>query len=88
MESNTSRPFVITTNSIQWRDAEGLLLKMETFGDMIEVSWERFANTYQMYYLVLFLLFLHVSKIGSDKTTLGISNKTSVSKRFGIPQCY
>ncbi|KAH3732391.1 transcriptional repressor [Pelomyxa schiedti] len=51
IESNQSRPFIITTNSIQWRDSEGILFKMDTFGDMIEVSWERFANIFQAYYL-------------------------------------
>ncbi|KAH3765435.1 transcriptional repressor [Pelomyxa schiedti] len=51
IESNHSRPFIITTNSIQWRDSEGMLLRTDTFGEMIDVSWERFANTFQSYYL-------------------------------------
>eukprot|EP01105_Mastigella_eilhardi_P025883 TRINITY_DN71_c1_g3_i2.p1 TRINITY_DN71_c1_g3~~TRINITY_DN71_c1_g3_i2.p1 ORF type:complete len:902 (-),score=296.85 TRINITY_DN71_c1_g3_i2:20-2638(-) len=51
VESNQSRPFIITTNSIQWKDSEGILLKMEVFGDMLEVSWPRFCNTLQSYYL-------------------------------------
>ncbi|KAH3763182.1 transcriptional repressor [Pelomyxa schiedti] len=51
VESNQSRPFIITTNSIQWRDSEGILLKMDSFGEMMEISWARFANTLQTYYL-------------------------------------
>eukprot|EP01105_Mastigella_eilhardi_P025433 TRINITY_DN6915_c0_g1_i1.p1 TRINITY_DN6915_c0_g1~~TRINITY_DN6915_c0_g1_i1.p1 ORF type:complete len:770 (-),score=235.43 TRINITY_DN6915_c0_g1_i1:117-2318(-) len=51
VESNQSKPFIITTNSIQWRDSEGILLKMETFGDMMEISWARFANTVHSFYL-------------------------------------
>ncbi|KAH3765764.1 transcriptional repressor [Pelomyxa schiedti] len=51
VESNQSRPFIITTNSIQWRDSEGILLKMEAFGEMMEISWSKFANTLQTYYL-------------------------------------
>ncbi|KAH3766790.1 transcriptional repressor [Pelomyxa schiedti] len=51
VESNASRPFIITTNSIQWRDSEGILLKMEAFGDATEITWAKFANTLQSYYL-------------------------------------
>lgn len=51
VESAPSRPFIITTNSIQWRDSEGILLKMEAFCDLTEVSWPRFANTLHSYYL-------------------------------------
>ncbi|KAH3743472.1 transcriptional repressor [Pelomyxa schiedti] len=52
IESDPSRPFVIITNSVQWRDSEGILMKMDLFGDLNEVPWSKFANLLQTYYLV------------------------------------
>lgn len=52
IESDFSPPFVIITNSVQWRDSEGMLLKTELFGEATEVSWAKFANMLQLYYLV------------------------------------
>ena len=41
------RPSIIVTNSIQWMDAEGVLLRNEIFADRTEVSWARLCNALQ-----------------------------------------
>jgi hypothetical protein len=51
LESNFSQPFIVKTNENQWEESEGILLKMETFGDALETSWCQFANTLQKRYL-------------------------------------
>jgi hypothetical protein len=51
LESNASQPFIVKTNENQWEESEGILLKMETFGDALETSWCQFANTLQKRYL-------------------------------------
>lgn len=45
------RPSIIVTNSIQWMDAEGVLLRNEIFGDRTEVSWARLCNALQAWIL-------------------------------------
>ena len=45
------RPSIIVTNSIQWMDAEGVLLRNEVFGDRTEVSWARLCNALQAWIL-------------------------------------
>jgi len=51
--SSKSKSFIVTTNSIQWQASEGMLLKLEAFGDpeAQQIPREHFVNTLQIYYL-------------------------------------
>jgi hypothetical protein len=51
LESILSKPFIVKTNENQWQEAEGILLKMEAFGEENEVTWFKFANVLQRRYL-------------------------------------
>lgn len=53
VESNPTSPFVVETNAgIQWVDAEGALLRHETFLGQPQAHWFQFANTLQRRYLI------------------------------------
>lgn len=51
VESNSSRPFIVITNEIQWEESEGILLKKDAFGEQLEVTWPQFANVLQRHFL-------------------------------------
>lgn len=50
--SPLSNPLIVTTNSIQWTDSEGILLKMATFGDANATYFVRLANVVQEFSVV------------------------------------
>jgi len=51
IETSNTKPFVIKTNENQWQQSEGLLLKLEAFGEASETQWFKFANALQKRYL-------------------------------------
>lgn len=52
VESEMSDPLIIITNECQWENSIGTLIKKDAFGGRLEISWELFANTLQLYFLV------------------------------------
>lgn len=51
IESNSTNPFIVTTNESQWEGSEQLLLKSDVFGGMLEATWPQFCNTLQRHFL-------------------------------------
>jgi hypothetical protein len=52
LESNPSKPLVVKTNENQWHEAEGTLLQESAFGSNSQISWQRFMNWLNRYYLM------------------------------------
>lgn len=52
IESEESKPIIVKTNENQWEEAEGILLKNETFKNQKSSSWFQFANSLQKRYLI------------------------------------
>lgn len=51
IESNSTNPFIVTTNESQWEGSEQILLKSDVFGGMLEATWPQFCNTLQRHFL-------------------------------------
>jgi len=50
-ESDISKPFIVTTNSNQWKDSGEILLKMLAFGDKLQIPVAQFANALQEFFI-------------------------------------
>ena len=51
VSSDMSPPYIVITNTVQWKDAEKYLLTMELFNDQPTVTFARFANALQSFYI-------------------------------------
>jgi len=52
VESELSDPLIVISNESQWVTSIGALIKQEAFSGNLQISWEKFANTLQLYFLV------------------------------------
>eukprot|EP01111_Echinosteliopsis_oligospora_P017924 TRINITY_DN7965_c0_g1_i1.p1 TRINITY_DN7965_c0_g1~~TRINITY_DN7965_c0_g1_i1.p1 ORF type:complete len:497 (-),score=139.14 TRINITY_DN7965_c0_g1_i1:105-1595(-) len=52
IESEMSNPFVVITNECQWEGSAGTLLKKDSFGGQLEITWCQFVNTLQRHFLI------------------------------------
>jgi len=50
-ESSQSEPFIVMTNTKQWEEAQGFLLKKDIFCGHLEVSASQFCNILQRHYM-------------------------------------
>lgn len=51
VESSQSEPFIVMTNTKQWDEAQGFLLKKDIFFCRLEVSASQFCNILQRHYM-------------------------------------
>jgi len=51
VESSQSEPFIVMTNTKQWDEAQGILLKKDIFRGRLEVTSPQFCNTIQRHYM-------------------------------------